>query len=382
MSSTDTNLIETILLAAAAPDAEISARVAEIGPDDVANAMLAEVACRAALLGSPAGKVAIQCDLGFGVGRLGYLLVLGDGRPYVQKGWDSGASAVVRQDLVDLLLELFGPAGPYGVTRELFPKPHLDPAVTFGLRQTVSAMSQRAKDLSDLAAWFGSDKWGLHWYTPHYQKYFEPYRELAVKVLEIGVGGWKGPGGYNAPDAGGESLRMWKHYFRRGLIHGLDIFDKTAHAEDRVRVLQGDQGDERFLESMAREFGPFDIVIDDGSHMSHHIITSFNVLFPLLRPGGLYVVEDLSCCYWPQWGGSANTSDQYGAIAMIKSLVDDLNHQDQIRTGSHEPSMTELMVTAVHLHRGLAVVEKGVNTEQGLPDWVRGTDYSRMYATK
>src|ERR1700739_4052425 len=158
MSSTDTNLIETILLAAPPPDAEISARVAEIGPDDVANAMLAEVACRAALLGSPAGKGAIQCDLGFGVGRLGYLLVLGDDRPYVQKGWDSEAPAILRQDLVDLLLELFGPAGPYGVTRELFPKPHLDPAVTFGLRQTVDAMSQRPRDLSDLAVLVGSDK--------------------------------------------------------------------------------------------------------------------------------------------------------------------------------------------------------------------------------
>jgi len=93
-----------------------------------------------------------------------------------------------------------------------------------------------------------------------------------------------------------------------------------------------------------------------------------------LRPGGLYVVEDLSCCYWPQWRGSANTSDQYGAVAMINGLVDDLNHQEQLRTGSHEPSMTESMVTAVHLHHSLAVIEEGVNTELGLPDWVRGTD--------
>ena len=85
-----------------------------------------------------------------------------------------------------------------------------------------------------------------------------------------------------------------------------------------------------------------------------------------MRPGGLYVVEDLSCCYW-QWGGSASTSDEYG-------VVDDLNHQEQLRTGSHEPSMTESMVTAVHLHHSLAVIEEGVNTELGLPDWVRGTD--------
>ena len=95
---------------------------------------------------------------------------------------------------------------------------------------------------------------------------------------------------------------MWKHYFRRGLIYGLDIFDKTALSEDRMRVLQGDQGDRQFLDAMARQFGTFDIVIDDGSHMSHHVITSFNALFPLLRPGGLYVVEDLSCLYLAAMG--------------------------------------------------------------------------------
>jgi len=85
---------------------------------------------------------------------------------------------------------------------------------------------------------------------------------------------------------------------------------------------------------------------------------------------------------WPQWGGTANPSDQYGAIEMIKSLLDGLNHQEQIRDGNQAPSMTELMVTGVHLHHSLAVIEKGLNTEQGLPEWLRGTDYSRMYASK
>jgi len=65
---------------------------------------------------------------------------------------------------------------------------------------------------------------------------------------------------------------------------------------------------------------------------------------------------------------------------MIKSLLDGLNHQQQIRDGNQAPSMTELMVTGVHLHHSLAVIEKGLNTEQGLPEWLRGTDYSRMYA--
>jgi MycE methyltransferase N-terminal len=83
--STDTPLIESILLAASLPDAEISARVANIGPDTVAEVMLAEVACRAALLDGPQLKFVIQCDLGFGDERLGCLFTLGDGAPHVER---------------------------------------------------------------------------------------------------------------------------------------------------------------------------------------------------------------------------------------------------------------------------------------------------------
>ncbi len=108
---TDDSLIKSILAAAGLPDAEISARVADIGPDDVAEVMVTEVACRATLLSRPGDGLMIQYDLGFGGGRLGYLLTLRDGAPYVEKGWSGDASATVRQDLVDLLRELFGPAG-------------------------------------------------------------------------------------------------------------------------------------------------------------------------------------------------------------------------------------------------------------------------------
>ena len=364
--STETPPIESILLAASVPEAELSARVVDMGPDVVVEVMLAEVASRAVLVDGPADGAVIQCDLGFGGERLGYVLVLGEHGAHVEKGWDAEAPATIRQDLFDMLRELFGPRGPHGVTRELLTKPGVAAPVVVGLRQVVGALSQHPRSLSDLAVRFGSDKWGFHWYTPHYERYFEPYRELAVKVLEIGVGG------YDAPDAGGESLRMWKHYFRRGLIYGLDVFAKTSIAESRLQVVQGDQGDERFLDSMARRFGPFDIIIDDGSHISRHVITSFNALFPHVRPGGIYAVEDLQTSYWPAWGGDADPTAQSTSMAMVKSLLDGLNHQEQIRDGAHKPSITELTVTGVHVHHNLALIEKGLNTEQGAPVGWRG----------
>jgi demethylmacrocin O-methyltransferase len=375
--SVDTPLIERILLAAGLPDAEISARVTGMGPDAVAGALLAEVCDRAALLNGPAERFVIQCDLGFEGARLGYLFTLGDGVPRVEKGWDGEAAATIRQDLVDLLRELFGPAGPYGVTREVSVKEYFNseysPAIAAGMWPVLGAMSQRPKDLSELAARFGSDKWGGRWYTPHYQTHFAPYRDLAVKVLEIGIGG------YDAIDAGGESLRMWKHYFRRGLIYGLDIFTKTGVEESRLGVVQGDQGDAQFLDSMARELGPFDIIIDDGSHMSHHIIASFNALFPHVRPGGMYVVEDLATAYWPTWGGDPDPSAQYKSITMIKDLLDGLHHQEQIRDGDAQPTAAESTITGVHVYHNLALIEKGLNTEQGAPEWLKAFDHTEAY---
>lgn len=103
--STGSSLIEQILLAASLPDPEVSARAAAIGPDNVAQVLLSEVVSRAALLTTPDGRFVVQCDLGFGGERLGYLLTLDGGALGVEKRWDDGADAIIRQDLVDLLRE-------------------------------------------------------------------------------------------------------------------------------------------------------------------------------------------------------------------------------------------------------------------------------------
>lgn len=59
-----------------------------------------------------------------------------------------------------------------------------------------------AGSLEMLARLHGSDKWGSHWYIPHYSRHFGPRRWRRMNVLEIGVGG------YEDPLRGGRSLRM------------------------------------------------------------------------------------------------------------------------------------------------------------------------------
>ncbi len=159
-------------------------------------------------------------------------------------------------------------------------------------------------DLTALAKIYKTDKWGYHYYTPIYESWFNKLRHTPVRLLEIGVGG------YAKPRHGGDSLRMWKKYFYKGLIVGLDLYDKSALQEHRLKIYQGDQSDAAILENLSVAEGPFDIIIDDGSHIQSHIIASFEALFPLMPSGGIYVVEDTQTSYWPKFEGSTNEMEQ------------------------------------------------------------------------
>ena len=73
-----------------------------------------------------------------------------------------------------------------------------------------------------------------------------------------------------------------------------------------MHIRIGSQEDPGFLHAVAAEFPPT-IVIDDGSHIAHHMIAAFEALFPALQPHGLYVFEDLSFHFEDgvgQWQGA------------------------------------------------------------------------------
>ena len=145
---------------------------------------------------------------------------------------------------------------------------------------------------SDLGKLWLSIPDGHKWlsYFPAYEKLFEKYRGKSIRVLEIGV------------NLGG-SLILWKEYFgAKAQIVGIDIEESCQQYEDvsrNIHVRIGDQTDSDFLGSVNEEFGPFDIIIDDGSHIVSHQIASFNALFETgVKEGGLYMVEDLETSFW------------------------------------------------------------------------------------
>ncbi|GGN09421.1 hypothetical protein GCM10011609_56440 [Lentzea pudingi] len=285
------------------------------------------------------------------------------------------AGVVVTLDLADAVRGLYGTdARPWPSLAVTTPNPDLDEhgmAGWFhsrkGLAQSVqellSALKPVRRDLGELAVEFGSDKWGdLHWYTQHYERHFARLRTEPVKVLEIGIGG------YDDPDSGGASLRMWQRYFQRGLIHGLDIARKNVTGP-RITTVRGDQSDAGFLDRLGRELGPFDVVIDDGSHLNEHVRTSFHALFPHVRAGGLYVVEDLQTSYWPSWGGHPDATPAT-SMGLLKSFVDGLNRAE-VGDPRGEGTYLERNISGISFHHNIAFVEKGLNAEEGGPAFLR-----------
>jgi hypothetical protein len=116
-------------------------------------------------------------------------------------------------------------------------------------------------------------------FAPHYDFIFGPLRDRPIRLLEIGV-------------AGGASIRMWLDYFRRAEIVGVDISDSLFRAE-RFTYVVGDQSSREFWAEFLWRYSAFDIIIDDGGHQNQQVVTSFECLWPYVKSGGFYAVENL-----------------------------------------------------------------------------------------
>ncbi len=214
------------------------------------------------------------------------------------------------------------------------------------------------EDLNKLAEIFKTDKAGLHHYTPHYNSHFQRFKDKKVNILEIGVGS------YHKKYKGGNSLRMWKEYFQKGNIYAIDIHDKSPLQENRIKIFKGSQIDEGFLMNVVDEIGEIDIIIDDGSHINEHVIKTFEILFPKLKDGGLYVVEDVQTSYWEDHGGDSNNlKNPKTMMNFFKSLTDGLNHKEFL-IPNYEPSYFDKKITSMHFYHNLIFVYKGNNDEE------------------
>lgn len=178
-------------------------------------------------------------------------------------------------------------------------------------------------DLDTIGLKYCTDKASFHHdYLRFYEQFFAPVRYEKLNILEVGV-------------LDGASLATWEQYFPNASIVGADIAAGTKRFErGRVSIEILDQGNIEEVTQAAIRRGPFDIVIEDGSHLWEHQITSLRTLFPFVRDGGIYIVEDLQTNYGGMQahyrGVSSITCMEY-----LKKLID-------IRVGDTEIDLTTI----------------------------------------
>ena len=143
--------------------------------------------------------------------------------------------------------------------------------------------------LDEIGLRFGTDKASQsHDFLRHYEFFLQHFRDQKFTLLELGVGPVKNIG---------KSLMMWREFFPRATIVGVDDkpIAKTVEGE-RISVEIGDLGQVEFLKQLAEKYKPL-VIIDDASHLWSHQIMALEMLFPSLLPNGCYIVEDLHTSY-------------------------------------------------------------------------------------
>ena len=209
------------------------------------------------------------------------------------------------------------------------------------------------KNLNIIGFLHGTDKCGVHSYTTHYMTHLKKFRLKRINLLEIGVGG------YDSPILGGESLRMWKSYFLHGKIYGVDIYDKSPLQERRIKIFKGSQVDKGFMCKVIDQIGEIDIIIDDGSHINNHVIETFNHLFPKLKNGGVYVIEDTQTSYWESCGGdSKDLNNPKTTMNFFKNLTDSLNCEEFL-IPDYKKNYFDETIISMHFYHNMIFVYKG-----------------------
>jgi SAM-dependent methyltransferase len=198
-----------------------------------------------------------------------------------------------------------------------------------------------------------------------YDFYFRDLAGKPITLLELGV-------------HSGESLKTFATYFKNGEIIGVDIDDRGTDfsAFSNIMFVVGDQRDEAQLAQICMAHAPngLDVIIDDASHYGTWSLTSYNALFPHLKPGGLYIVEDWATDYWDDWAdgsrfqrftpavtdgqiGKRIPSHDFGMVGFVKYLVDEVTSSG-IRPSMNAPLTRPDRLELMHIHKEMVVLKK------------------------
>ena len=222
---------------------------------------------------------------------------------------------------------------------------------------TLSEIAESISDASD-------ERTKPLYYYDRYEPYFAKLSDQPVKVLELGV-------------HMGDSLKVLSSYFRHGTIVGADIKDPGIDFSKYPNAVfvTGDQREGDQLRTISSTYAPegWDIIIDDASHYGTWSLLSYEALFPYLKPGGLFVVEDWATAYWDDWPDGSRyqritpivpkdhipkriPSHDFGMVGFVKYLVDELVARPATTRSS--PIIHERRFEWMQIATGFAILKK------------------------
>jgi len=183
-------------------------------------------------------------------------------------------------------------------------------------------------ELNEIMVKYGTDKQReLHNYVQFYQKYFSKLKEEKIKILEIGI--------YRPPVDGkavvGASLKTWYDYFPNAEVYGVDLDPFSDVDNDRIKTMKANQqlrysnGEVNGLNNIIEQFGSdFDIIIDDGGHTMEQQQITLGFMFKFLKPGGIFVIEDLHTSYFAPFAYNP-TRTKNDTLTMLNNFISNGN---------------------------------------------------------
>jgi hypothetical protein len=151
-------------------------------------------------------------------------------------------------------------------------------------RDYIFSNNSQTNRFKEIGLKYGCDKVSRHKYHELYPNIFDKFKNEDINLFEIGVDE-------------GKSLKVWKEFYPNCCVFGLDIQSEIFNED--VKIFKGDQSNINDLSNIINQIPKCDIIIDDGSHIAEHQLTTFYYLFEnLLKDGGTYVIEDIECSYW------------------------------------------------------------------------------------
>ncbi len=141
----------------------------------------------------------------------------------------------------------------------------------------------------------GTDK-GVHTYAQTYERLIGPLTAFPARILELGVDS-------------GSSMKFWLKMFPLGEVHGIDLFDRCEVKDPRLTTYQRFQQDPGVALLWPEEH--FDVIVDDCGHRAEWQRASVQILWPCLKPGGLYFIEDILTDEYPDEFGTWQKDADY-----------------------------------------------------------------------